>query len=158
MISEGSLLGGSSGTSDCRESNWLARLLILVWSYLPVLGRLPLEELRSLGLRIRAAQKIQRAFADGSPIVPKEFECFLVAGSRSHIRAYRLDMQRVKEQFPFATTLDLFLATRAWKLGTQTCAHNSGTESHRSSSSEFSPAVQAPQVYAAANSSAIDQT
>lgn len=151
---------GGLGTSDREVSTWLARLLLRGSSYLPLLGRLPLEEVGNLGRRIEAARKISAAFSLGHPVLPKELECFVVSGPSSHVRAYKQDMQRLKERFSFLTTLDLHLATLAWKLGTQSRDRSSCSESHHntSSTSLAGKVREAQQSYAAPNSSAIDQT
>jgi hypothetical protein len=94
------------------------------------LGRLPLEEIRSLSHRIRAAREILSAFSSGYPVIPKEYECFVVSGPRSHVHAYKRDMQLVRDRFPFLTSTDLYLLTLAWKLGTQNRDRSSCSESH----------------------------
>jgi hypothetical protein len=101
-------------------------------SCLPLSRRLLEEEVRSFPQRIKAAREITLGFSSGSPALPKELECFSVSGPNSHIRAYRQDMQRLMDRFPFVTTQDLYLATLAWKLGTQNRGRSSCSESDRS--------------------------
>jgi hypothetical protein len=71
-------------------------------------------------------------FSSGSPVLPKELECFSVFGPSSHIRAYKRDMKRLRDRFPFVTTQDLYLATLAWKLGTLNPCRSSCSELDRS--------------------------
>jgi len=112
-----------------------------------------------LGRRIEAAREISSVFSSGCPTLPKGFEQFGIAGPSSHIRAYKLDMKRLQDQFPFLTTLDLYLATLAWKLGTQNPDHSSCSERNRKSLDTplAGEALEAQQSYAAPSSSAIDQ-
>jgi hypothetical protein len=153
----GSLLSDDrSDISDRGVSKWIVRFVLRAMSCLPLLRRLPEEEVRSFPQRIKAAREITLGFSSGSPVLPKELECFSVSGPSSHIRAYRQDMQRLKDRFPFVTTQDLYLATLAWKLGTQNRGRSSCSESDRSTLST-SLAPEARQSYAAPSSSAIDQ-
>jgi hypothetical protein len=122
-----------SGRSDREGSKWAPRLRYRVLSCLPFAVRLLVEELRNLPSRISARREIEEGFLSGSPILPKGWERFAVSGPSSHRRAYTHMQQELKSEFPFLSTLDVCLATLAWKAGTQTEYRSSCTESDRSS-------------------------
>jgi hypothetical protein len=119
-------------TSNHGVSSWGLQLVSDLLSCLPVWVQLLVRECRNLPCRIRAEQCIRSGFSPGSPVLPKELECFAVSGPSSHRHAYIRDMRSLRAAFPFLTYLDECVATLAWKAGTQTSNHTVCTESDRS--------------------------
>jgi len=119
-------------TSNHGLSSWGLQLGSHLLSCLPVWVPLLVMACRNLPCRIRAETRIRSGFSLGSPVLPKELECFAVSGPNSHRHAYIRDMRALRAAFPFLTYLDECMATLAWKAGTQTSNHTVCTESDRS--------------------------
>ena len=118
-------------TSNRGVSSWVLQLGSHLLSYLPVWVQLRVMTCRNLPCRIRAEQRIRSGFSLGSPVLPKDWECFAVSGPNSHRHAYIRDMTALKAEFPFLTYLDECVATLPWKAGTQRNNHTLCTESDR---------------------------